>query len=92
MELCRPEAPRPGAKPATLQLSDTPIMRGWNGATRGKPWETVGTGRKLTALKAWLAKNTLPADWRQQLDENFVTAMTDKTWALYTCPVCIADI
>jgi hypothetical protein len=35
-------------------------MRGWNRASKGKPWEMVGTGRKLAALNAWLAKDVLP--------------------------------
>jgi hypothetical protein len=92
MELARSEARGHAFKPAPRQLADVPIMRGWNGARKGKPWETVGTGRKLAALNAWLAKHVLPGNWRQQLDEGFVEAMTTKAWALYTCPMCSAEI
>jgi hypothetical protein len=92
MRLAQPETRGRAFKPAPQQLADVPIMRGWNGARTGKPWETVGTGRKLAALKAWLAKDALPENWRQQLDEAFVMAMTEKTWALYTCPMCSAEI
>ena len=67
-------------------------MRGWNGNRNGKSWETVGTGRKLVAVKAWLAKDVLPKNWREQLDDQFVTAMTEKIWVLYTCPKCSSDI
>jgi hypothetical protein len=67
-------------------------MRGWNGDRKGKSWETVGTGRKLVTVKAWLAKDMLPGNWREQLDNEFATAMTEKTWALYTCPKCSSDI
>jgi hypothetical protein len=92
MMLAQPETTRCGFKPASQQLVDVTIMRGWNGAKKGTAWDTVGTGRKLAALKAWLAKDALPMNWRQQLDDKFVTAMTEKTWALYTCPMCSAKI
>jgi hypothetical protein len=92
MELAQPETRGPAFKPAPRQLVDVPIMRGWNGARKGKPWETVGTGRKLAALNAWLAKDALPENWKQQLDEGFVEAMTKKAWALYACPMCSAEI
>ena len=92
IELAKPKAHGLAFKPAPLQLVDIPIMRGWNGAWKGKRWETVGTGRKLAALNAWLAKHALPENWREQLDEEFVKAMTEKTWAWYTCPTCSTEI
>jgi len=92
MELSQPETQSRAFKPAPQQLAGVPIMRGWNGNRNGKSWETVGTGRKLVAVKAWLAKDVLPKNWREQLDDQFVTAMTEKIWALYTCPKCSSDI
>jgi hypothetical protein len=76
MELSQPETQSRAFKPAPQQLADVPIMRGWNGNRNGKSWETVETGRKLVAVKAWLAKDALPKNWREQLDDQFVTAIT----------------
>ena len=56
MQLAQAEKPNHAFKPASQQLVDVPIMRGWNGARNGRLWETVGTRRKLAALKAWLDK------------------------------------
>jgi hypothetical protein len=77
--------------PASQQLKRVPTMRGWNGGP-GKPWETVGTGRKVAAIKSWLHKGTLPHDWREKVSEGFITEMTSKTWAKYNCPECSASI
>jgi hypothetical protein len=62
--LAQPETTRHGFKPASQQLVDVPIMKGWNGVKKGKAWDTVRTGRKLAVLKAWLAKDVLLKNWR----------------------------
>ena len=71
-----------------LKLEKVPIIRGWDGKTCGKDWGTIGTGRKLAAVKQWIKKHKVPEDWKMQLGEKFVEDMLEREWALYIYPAC----
>lgn len=85
------EGPNAGSMPVSKQLKKVPEMRGWDGGS-GKPWETVGNGRKLSAFQSWLTKGNLPEGWKEKLGEDFVNNMISRKWAIYICPDCSAHI
>lgn len=79
------------------RILQAPGMRGGGipGVTldpiKGSSWTVVGTLPRQLKVKEWQQAG-LPEDWRTILREDFITDMTTLPWAVYTCPVCAADI
>jgi hypothetical protein len=81
-------------------LQKVPIVRGWGGRSEAHDWMTVGSGRKLQAVKeaadqiSWehVGIETQWAKWADMLSLEFVQFVRNTRFSWYQCPKCLSRI
>lgn len=91
--------PLKGASPAE-HLLKVPILRGWDGKPEAEAWMTVGSGRKLEAVKR--RQGQLPemsgeveeawAQWEDLLSKEYVQYARGTHFIRFLCPHCSSHI
>jgi hypothetical protein len=79
-------------------LLKLPILRGWGGNPDAEDWLTVGTGRKLEAIKSQKEKERISASsrdieeewkgWTALLSEEFINYVRTTKFIRFRCPSC----
>jgi len=81
-------------------LMKVPIIRGWDGDHDAEDWMTVGSGRKLEAVRTnreYIAANSTDVEeewreWEHLLTREFVLHVRGRKFVRLLCPACFGHL